>query len=114
MVDTRARERSPQRHSQTRERSPQRESPSKEVEESRRGRTAQKESTPDTKTDGAADDPMEQMRQLMGFDTFDSTKGKKVDGADVSGVKKKKKAKFRQYMNREKGFNRPLSPERKK
>lgn len=54
------------------------------------------------------------MLQMMGFGSFESTKGKKVEGTDHSGVKKKKKAKFRQYMNREKGFNRPLSPDRSK
>jgi len=31
---------------------------------------------------------------------FDSTKGKKVEGADVSGVKIKSNRQYRQYMNR--------------
>jgi U4/U6.U5 tri-snRNP-associated protein 3 len=70
-----------------------------------RGRTPEREPIGEDST---------MMRQLMGFDTFDTTKGKHVEGTDASGVKKKKKAKFRQYMNREKGFNRPLSPEAKK
>lgn len=48
------------------------------------------------------------MMALMGFGGFDSTKGKKVAGADVSGVDIKKQRKHRQYMNRRGGFNRPL------
>jgi U4/U6.U5 tri-snRNP-associated protein 3 len=52
---------------------------------------------------------MERMKQMMGISSFGSTKGKKVQ-ADVSGVFKPKKSNYRQYMNRERGFNRPLSP----
>lgn len=55
------------------------------------------------------DDELEAMKRMMGFSSFDSTKGKKVQG-DVSGVFKAKASNYRQYMNREKGFNRPLSP----
>lgn len=43
---------------------------------------------------------------------FDSTKGKPVPGADVSGVRVVTKRQPRQYMNRRGGFNRPLPPER--
>lgn len=49
----------------------------------------------------------------LGFSSFGSTKNKKVAGNNQSSAKKNKKAKFRQYMNREKGFNRSLSPQRK-
>ncbi|KAF9912952.1 U4/U6.U5 small nuclear ribonucleoprotein [Linnemannia zychae] len=48
------------------------------------------------------------MMATMGFGGFDSTKGKKVAGADVSGVDIKKQRQYRQYMNRRGGFNRPL------
>jgi U4/U6.U5 tri-snRNP-associated protein 3 len=54
----------------------------------------------------------EQMRALMGFGGFDSTKGKPVDdnarGAAVGGVRHEQKRDYRQYMNRRGGFNRPL------
>lgn len=54
----------------------------------------------------------EQMQALMGFGGFDSTKGKAVEdnvkGAAVGALRKEKKRKYRQYMNRRGGFNRPL------
>lgn len=47
--------------------------------------------------------------QTLGLPTsFDSTKGKQVAGADVSAARINKRRKFRQYMNRRGGFNRPL------
>lgn len=52
------------------------------------------------------------LRKMMGFKGFRSTKNTKVPGNDVSGVRKEKKAEYRQYMNRVGGFNRPLSPSR--
>ncbi|ODV87084.1 hypothetical protein CANARDRAFT_26516 [[Candida] arabinofermentans NRRL YB-2248] len=57
--------------------------------------------------------PSDDMFHLMGFTNFKSTKNKKVIGTDCYGVNKKQKTTYRQYMNREKGFNRPLSPPRK-
>ncbi len=53
-----------------------------------------------------------QMRRMMGFAGFKSTKNTKVKGNDVSGIAKEKKTEYRQYMNRVGGFNRPLSPGR--
>lgn len=57
-------------------------------------------------------DEEEQMRRLMGFGSFDSSKGKQVEsntsGAAVGAVSKHKARKYRQYMNRKGGFNRPL------
>lgn len=38
------------------------------------------------------------MKMLLGFEGFDSTKGKKVEGNDVSGVRKIKQREYRQYM----------------
>ncbi|KAF2233107.1 DUF1777-domain-containing protein [Viridothelium virens] len=59
----------------------------------------------------AEDDEEAQMRAMMGFGAFKTTKNKKVPGNDkLFGVRKEKKAKYRQYMNRVGGFNRPLSP----
>ncbi|CAO3662100.1 unnamed protein product [Umbelopsis vinacea] len=54
------------------------------------------------------DDPEAQMMKLMGFGGFETTKGKHVAGADMSGANVKKQPKYRQYMNRRGGFNRPL------
>ncbi|XP_015196099.1 U4/U6.U5 small nuclear ribonucleoprotein 27 kDa protein [Lepisosteus oculatus] len=50
-----------------------------------------------------------EMMKLMGFSTFDSTKGKKCDGSvNAYAVNVSQKRKYRQYMNRKGGFNRPL------
>ena len=58
------------------------------------------------------DDEMAAMQAMMGFGNFGSTKGKKVAGNNAGGVTKEKKTEYRQYMNRQGGFNRPLSPSR--
>ncbi|KAF7993167.1 hypothetical protein HCN44_006227 [Aphidius gifuensis] len=50
----------------------------------------------------------QEMMMTMGFCGFDSTKGKKVDGNDAGAVHVILKRKYRQYMNRKGGFNRPL------
>lgn len=50
------------------------------------------------------------MQKLMGFDGFSSSKGKEHTSTDVSGVSKRSRRRYRQYMNRKGGFNRPLSP----
>ncbi len=81
--------------------------------EEERGRTTDRKS--DSKEALTADDgQQDMMMQLMGFGSFDSTKGKHVAGVGSGGAKKNKRAHFRQYMNRDKGFNRNLSPERRK
>jgi len=48
------------------------------------------------------------MQKLLGFATFDTTKGKDHSETAVHGVKKNTKRQYRQYMNRRGGFNRPL------
>lgn len=48
------------------------------------------------------------MMKIMGFGNFDSTKGKKVNGNDIYVANIPKKRRYRQYMNRRGGFNRPL------
>ena len=53
-----------------------------------------------------------QMKKMMGFGGFKSTKNTKVPGNDIYAVRKEKKTEYRQYMNRVGGFNRPLSPGR--
>lgn len=52
------------------------------------------------------DDEETKMMKLMGFGGFDTTKNKKVPGADVSAAKIRRPIKYRQYMNRRGGFNR--------
>ncbi|PON26935.1 hypothetical protein TGAM01_v204436 [Trichoderma gamsii] len=61
---------------------------------------------------GDDDDGLASMQALMGFGGFGTTKGKKVAGNNAGGVRKEKKSEYRQYMNRQGGFNRPLSPSR--
>jgi U4/U6.U5 tri-snRNP-associated protein 3 len=57
------------------------------------------------------DDDEQAMKKVMGFISFRSTKNTKVPGNDKNyGVRKEKTIKYRQYMNRSGGFNRPLSP----
>jgi U4/U6.U5 tri-snRNP-associated protein 3 len=46
----------------------------------------------------------------LGITQFNSTKGQNHLATDLSGVNKKTKRRYRQYMNRRGGFNRPLSP----
>lgn len=58
------------------------------------------------------DEEIEMMKKLGIPVGFDSTKGKPVPGADVSGVRAVTKRQPRQYMNRRGGFNRPLPAER--
>jgi U4/U6.U5 tri-snRNP-associated protein 3 len=60
----------------------------------------------------AEDDDMAAMQAMMGFGGFGTTKNKKVSGNNAGGVHKEKKTEYRQYMNRNGGFNRPLSPSR--
>jgi U4/U6.U5 tri-snRNP-associated protein 3 len=49
-----------------------------------------------------------EMMKMMGFCSFDSTKGKQVLDKDPGAVHVILKRKYRQYMNRKGGFNRPL------
>lgn len=74
----------------------------------KRDKSHKAEKPDDQKENAEAD-----VAEMMGFGGFGSTKGKKVQ-AEVGGVSTSKKGNFRQYMNRNQGFNRPLSPERKK
>ncbi len=59
------------------------------------------------------EDSEAEMQRVMGFKGFRSTKNTKVPGNDKNhGVFKAKATEYRQYMNRQGGFNRPLSPSR--
>ncbi|KAJ0019595.1 hypothetical protein NQD34_007164 [Periophthalmus magnuspinnatus] len=59
--------------------------------------------------EGKTEEEIEMMK-LMGFGSFDSTKGKKKIDSSVNAyaVNVTMKRKYRQYMNRKGGFNRPL------
>ncbi|KAJ1653815.1 U4/U6.U5 small nuclear ribonucleoprotein [Dispira simplex] len=48
------------------------------------------------------------MMTIMGFGSFGTTQGQHIAGNDLSGVNVKKERRYRQYMNRPGGFNRPL------
>jgi len=56
---------------------------------------------------GKTEDEKEMLR-VMGFGTFDTTKGKRVEDNVDGEVHVILKRKYRQYMNRKGGFNRPL------
>ena len=58
------------------------------------------------------DDSMADMAAMMGFGGFTTTQNKQVLGNNIGAVRKEKKTEYRQYMNRQGGFNRPLSPPR--
>ncbi|OBS81057.1 hypothetical protein A6R68_20742, partial [Neotoma lepida] len=66
------------------------------------------EDAPEEDLEGKTEEEIEMMK-LMGFASFDSTKGKKVDGSvNAYAINVSQKRKYRQYMNRKGGFNRPL------
>jgi U4/U6.U5 tri-snRNP-associated protein 3 len=49
------------------------------------------------------------MSAMMGFAGFGTTSGQHVEGnEEAGGADVKKRRKWRQYMNRQGGFNRPL------
>lgn len=82
-----------------------------------RGRSRDRDSNSQIpiKTDTSQPQPDndEDIISLMGFTGFGSTKGKHVTGTKGGKTTSMKKSEYRQYINRPKGFNRPLSPSRK-
>ncbi|KNG78752.1 hypothetical protein PFMG_04918, partial [Plasmodium falciparum IGH-CR14] len=52
----------------------------------------------------------EMIKRIMGISEFSTTYNKCHKSTDISGINKRTKRKYRQYMNRRGGFNRPLSP----
>lgn len=79
-------------------------------EEPSRGRKRARE--PEGEEDEKVEVVDSDMMRLMGFESFDTTKNKHVKGVDCFGISFKQKTEYRQYMNREGGFNRNLSPTR--
>lgn len=99
-----------------------------EVEQDERGRSRKEKSVDihkapthsPAKQRRIAEDPAtvggvenDEMFSLMGFSGFGTTKGRPVAGAQGGAVRRVVSTDYRQYMNREKGFNRALSPGRK-
>merc|ERR1712154_359862 len=103
---------SPRRHDRRGSNSPRRRSRERDQDRDR-DNAEKKESEKevividDAQLEGLDEEQVDMMK-LMGFANFDTTKGKKVEGADVSGVSIQRKRRYRQYMNRRGGFNRPL------
>lgn len=61
----------------------------------------------ESKLEGLDDEQVDMMK-LMGFANFDTTKDKKVENNENGAVNLQRKRRYRQYMNRRGGFNRPL------
>lgn len=81
--------------------------------------TNNEESTSETPTNKRKFDEIDveeiyddEIMNLMGFKSFESTKNKHVKGTDCYAIKFNQKTEYRQYMNRDGGFNRELSPTR--
>lgn len=74
---------------------------------SKNGVTQNRPAISDAELEGKTEEEREIMR-VMGFCNFDTTKGKKVYNNDAGEVHVILKRKYRQYMNRKGGFNRPL------
>uniref|UniRef100_A0A131Y3V9 U4/U6.U5 small nuclear ribonucleoprotein 27 kDa protein n=1 Tax=Ixodes ricinus TaxID=34613 RepID=A0A131Y3V9_IXORI len=116
-LSPRSRNRSPRRRrsrSPRRPRSPRRRSRSRERKEKGENMPLALpkfllERPPVTEKDleGKTEDEKE-MIKMMGFANFDTSKGKHMPGNNTYGVHVIHKRKYRQYMNRKGGFNRPL------
>ncbi|SBT32811.1 conserved protein, unknown function [Plasmodium ovale wallikeri] len=52
----------------------------------------------------------ELLKKMMGITEFATSENKCHNQTDMSGINRRTKRKYRQYMNRRGGFNRPLSP----
>eukprot|EP00794_Sanderia_malayensis_P005310 gene5310-5979_t len=111
----RSRSRSPRRRDRDRDRG-DRDRDRGERDKDRRDRNSDRfEKREEVSSDKKVSDDMsasfdeEMMQKVMGFGGFDSTKGKHVEG-QMEGVTTKvaRPKKYRQYMNRRGGFNRPL------
>ncbi|KAM6944230.1 U4/U6.U5 small nuclear ribonucleoprotein 27 kDa protein isoform 2-T2 [Lycodopsis pacificus] len=105
----RSRSRSPHRR---RSRSPPRRhrsssSPSEERKDSKE-KTAKPITISAEDMEGKTEEEIEMMK-LMGFGSFETSKGRKTDGSvNAFAINVSMKRKYRQYMNRKGGFNRPL------
>ncbi|XP_069022125.1 U4/U6.U5 small nuclear ribonucleoprotein 27 kDa protein [Embiotoca jacksoni] len=100
----RRRSRSPPRRHRSSSLSPTRQKDSKDSKE----KTAKPIEISEEDMEGKTEEEIEMMK-LMGFGNFNTTKGRKTDGSvNAFAVNTTMKRKYRQYMNRKGGFNRPL------
>ncbi|XP_022098240.1 U4/U6.U5 small nuclear ribonucleoprotein 27 kDa protein-like isoform X2 [Acanthaster planci] len=117
---SRSRSRSPRRRRRSRSRSPRRRRSRSSSPRGHRNRSPSPGSSKEAITqpsrpvidesqlEGKTEEEIEMMK-IMGFAGFDTTKGKHVPGSNnASFVSIQPKRKYRQYMNRRGGFNRPL------
>ncbi|XP_068577221.1 U4/U6.U5 small nuclear ribonucleoprotein 27 kDa protein [Cebidichthys violaceus] len=105
----RSRSRSPHRR---RSRSPPRRHRSSSSPSEERKDSKEKSAKPITISaedmEGKTEEEIEMMK-LMGFGSFETSKGRKTDGSvNAFAINVSMKRKYRQYMNRKGGFNRPL------
>ncbi|KAG7280922.1 hypothetical protein CRUP_009209 [Coryphaenoides rupestris] len=97
----RRRSRSPPRRHRSSSDSPSRQKEAKE-------KTVKPIQISDEDMQGKTEEEIEMMK-TMGFGAFDTTKGKKTSGSvNAHATNVSQKRKYRQYMNRKGGFNRPL------
>ncbi|XP_043546815.1 U4/U6.U5 small nuclear ribonucleoprotein 27 kDa protein-like [Chiloscyllium plagiosum] len=101
----RSRSRSPHRR---RSRSPRRHKSSSVSPSRQKDQESKDREISEADMEGKTEEEIELLR-VMGFDAFDTTKGKKLEGSvNAYAVNVQQKRKYRQYMNRKGGFNRPL------
>ncbi|KAG7490365.1 U4 small nuclear ribonucleoprotein 27 kDa [Solea senegalensis] len=107
----RSRSRSPHRR---RSRSPARrhrsssQSPGRQKDDRKEAKPGKSIQISEEDMQGKTEEEIEMMK-TMGFGSFDTTKGKKTDGSvNAYAINVSMKRKYRQYMNRKGGFNRPL------
>lgn len=86
--------------------------PQHKQEQDDRGRQRERDGNDDVSMDSPVESEDNDMISLMGFGGFGTTKGQHVKGAKGGTAKTESKSEYRKYMNRSKGFNRPLSPTR--
>ncbi|XP_071500983.1 uncharacterized protein [Diadema antillarum] len=108
---SRSRSRSPRRR-RSRTPSPRRRRRSKSEEQAggshKRAEREERPQIDESKLEDMTEDEIEMMK-VMGFASFDTTKGKHVAGSNNAfAANIQMKRKYRQYMNRRGGFNRPL------
>ncbi|KAK6590221.1 hypothetical protein RS030_172675 [Cryptosporidium xiaoi] len=69
-----------------------------------------KEKKSDTEIHLSDESEADQIKKLFGIEDFDSSKNKDHSSSSRSYANIRSRRKYRQYMNRPGGFNRPLSP----
>ncbi|XP_030058371.1 U4/U6.U5 small nuclear ribonucleoprotein 27 kDa protein [Microcaecilia unicolor] len=103
--------RSPRRHrssSNSPTRLKERRDDDKDHKDSKSGGPPKERQITEEDMEGKTEEEIEMMK-IMGFGSFDTTKGKKVEGSvNAYAINVSQKRKYRQYMNRKGGFNRPL------